>query len=165
MRSRISIRHCVRPSVGPSVRRSHTSRFFEKWAEFEQSSIRSKKVGLSHSNDYLNTSTWAVRQNASVVRTLFDLLLFGEVWPFLSWALIFSPFTMNIIMNEWCIEIWKELVMEISPGKITCISSPDQSFSPWFERRRSGGPVRCKALRRWSRSVCLLFCDHWERER
>ena len=56
MRPRISIRGCVRPtvrrSVRPSVRRSvrrsvgpsHTSWIFEKWAKFEQNSIRNKKV-------------------------------------------------------------------------------------------------------------------------
>ena len=46
MRSRISIRGCVRPSVGPSVRPlvgpSHTSWISKKWAEFEQNSITRK---------------------------------------------------------------------------------------------------------------------------
>ena len=40
MRSRISIRGCVRPSVRPS----HTSWISEKWAEIEQNSIRNKTM-------------------------------------------------------------------------------------------------------------------------
>ena len=79
MRSRISIRGCVcpsvrpsvRPSVGRSVRPSHTSWISEKWAKFEQNSIRNMKV--RHLKDDSKTSTRTVRQNASVVRTLFDL--------------------------------------------------------------------------------------------
>jgi len=66
----------VSPSVGRSVRRSvgrsvtHKLNF-EKWAEFEQNSMRNKKV--CHLEDDSKTSTRAVSQNASVVRTLFDL--------------------------------------------------------------------------------------------
>ena len=66
-----SVRRSVRPSVGPSVGPSHTSWISEKWAEFEQNSIRNKKV--CHLEDDSKTSTRAVSQNASVVRTLFDL--------------------------------------------------------------------------------------------
>ena len=79
MRSRISIRGCVRPSVRPSVGRSHTSWISEKWAEFEQNSIRTMK--LSHLKDDSKTSTLAVRQNASVVRTLFDLFFLFQLPP------------------------------------------------------------------------------------
>ena len=90
MRSRISIRGCVCPSVGPSVRPSvcrsvrpsHTSWISEKWAHFEQNSIRNMK--LCHLKDNSETSTRANRQNASVVRTLFDLFshfLSRVRWP------------------------------------------------------------------------------------
>ena len=72
MRSRISIRGCVRPSVGPSVRPSvgpsHTSWISEKWAEFEQNSIRNEKV--SHLKDDSKTSTWAVRQRTHLLSEL-----------------------------------------------------------------------------------------------
>ena len=64
MRSRISIRGCVRPSVG----RSHTSWIFEKWAKSEQNSIRTKKV--CHLKDYSKTSTWAVRQRTHLLSEL-----------------------------------------------------------------------------------------------
>ena len=75
----VSVRPSVRPSIGPSVhrsvrplvRRSHSSWISEKLAEFEQNSIRNKKV--CHLKDDSKTSTRAVSQNASVVRTLFDL--------------------------------------------------------------------------------------------
>ena len=69
----MSIRGCVRPSVGPSVGPSHTSWISEKRAEFEQNSIRNKKV--CHLENESKTSTRAVSQNASVVRTLFDLFI------------------------------------------------------------------------------------------
>ena len=61
----------VGPSVGRSVRPSHTSWISEKGAEFEQNSIRNKKV--CHLKDDSKTSTQAVSENASIVRTLFDL--------------------------------------------------------------------------------------------
>ena len=69
-----AVRPSVRPSVRRSIRRSHTSWNFEKWAEFEQNSIRNIK--LCHLKDDSKTSTRAVNQNASVVRTLFDLFFF-----------------------------------------------------------------------------------------
>ena len=68
MRSRISIRGCVRPSVRPS----HTSWISEKWTKFEQNSIKNKKV--CHWKDDSKTST--VQEHASVVQTLLDLLRF-----------------------------------------------------------------------------------------
>ena len=58
-------------SVCPSVRPLHTSWIFEKFAEIEQNSIRNKKI--CHLKDDSKTNTRAVFQNASVVRTLFDL--------------------------------------------------------------------------------------------
>ena len=64
----------VHPSVGPSVHWSHTSWISEKWAEFEQNSIRNKI--LCHLKDNLKTSTRGVLENASVVWTLFDLFFF-----------------------------------------------------------------------------------------
>ena len=63
----------VWPSVRPSVRPLHTSWIFEKFAKFEQNSIRNKKV--CHLEDDSKTSTRAGSQNASVVRTLFDLFI------------------------------------------------------------------------------------------
>ena len=73
MRSRISIRGCVRPlvhpSVGPSVRpsvgRSHTSWISGKWAEFEQNIIGNKIV--CHLKDDSKKSTWAVRQKTHLL--------------------------------------------------------------------------------------------------
>ena len=80
MRSRISIRGCVRRSVRPSVRPLHTSWISAKWAEFEQNSIR--KIKLCHLKDNSETSTLADRQNASDVWTLSDL--FRNDWAQLS---------------------------------------------------------------------------------
>ena len=68
MRSRISIRGCVRRSVGWSFRRSQTSWISEKRAEFEQNSIRNKKV--CHLKDYSKTSTRAVRQRTHLLAEL-----------------------------------------------------------------------------------------------
>ena len=89
-----SVGPSVRPSVGPSVRPSHTSWISEKWAEFEQNSIRNKKV--CHLKGDSKTSTRAIRQNASVVRTPFDLF-------------VRNPFTSNqveffFLENSECIE-------------------------------------------------------------
>jgi len=67
MRSRIYIRGCVCPSVRPS----HTSWISEKWADFEQNSVRNMK--LCHWKDNSEASTLADRQDASVVWTLFNL--------------------------------------------------------------------------------------------
>ena len=64
MRSRISIRGCVRPSVC----RSHTSWFSEKWAEFEQNC--SRNIELAHFKDNSETSTRADRQTASDIWAL-----------------------------------------------------------------------------------------------
>ena len=80
MRSRISIRGCVRRSVGPSVRRSHTSWISEKWAEFEQNSIRNKKV--CHLKDYSKTSTRAVRQRTHLLSELCSTCLSSYIWLF-----------------------------------------------------------------------------------
>ena len=71
MRSRISIRGCVCLSVRRSVRPSHMSWISEKWADFEQNSVRN--IRLCHLKDNSETSTLADRQNASVVWTLFNL--------------------------------------------------------------------------------------------
>ena len=62
-----SVHPSVHPSVGQSVR---------PWAEFEQNSIRYKIV--CHLKDDSKTITRAVRVNASVVRTLFDLFSRNE---------------------------------------------------------------------------------------
>ena len=75
-----SIRRSVGPFVGPSVRSfvgpSHTSRIAKKWAKFEQNSITSIRIRkVCDLEDDSKTSTQAVSQNASVVRTLFDLFL------------------------------------------------------------------------------------------
>ena len=67
-----SVRPSVRRSVRLSVGRSHMSWISNKWAEFEQHSIRNMRI--CHKKDDSKTSTRAVRQNASVVQTLFDLL-------------------------------------------------------------------------------------------
>ena len=69
MSSCISIRGYVRPlhATRWSVRWSHTSWISEKWAEFEKNSIRNKIVC------HLKKITRAAGENASVVRTLFDL--------------------------------------------------------------------------------------------
>ena len=68
MRFRISIRGCVRPFVGrsvrPSIGRSHSSWISKKWAKFEQNSIRKKKV--CHLKDNSKTSTRAVRQRTQL---------------------------------------------------------------------------------------------------
>ena len=55
-----SVGWSVNPSVGLTVGPSRMSCISEKWAKFKQNSIRNKKV-----------SVW---ENASVFRTLFDLL-------------------------------------------------------------------------------------------
>ena len=72
MRSRISIRGFVCPSVRPSVRRSvrHTR------VEFLRNGPNLNKIasGICHLKDNSKTFTRAVCENASVVRTLFDLL-------------------------------------------------------------------------------------------
>ena len=74
---RQSVCRSIRPSVGRSIPRSHNSWISEKWAEFEQNSIRNEIV--CHLKDNSKTSTRAVCENASVVRTLFDLLLVNLV--------------------------------------------------------------------------------------
>ena len=63
-----SFRWSVGPSVRPSVRRSHSSWISEKWAKFEQNSIRNKKV--CHLKDYSKTSTRAVRQRTHLLSEL-----------------------------------------------------------------------------------------------
>ena len=70
MRSRISIRGCVRRSVCRSVPvgPSHTRSISEKWAKSEQNSIRNKKV--CHLKDDSKTSTWAVRQRTHLLSEL-----------------------------------------------------------------------------------------------
>ena len=69
-----SVRRSVGRSVRPSVRRSHTSWLSVKWTENEQNSTWNKIV--CHLREDWKTSTWAVCENASVVRTLFDLFSF-----------------------------------------------------------------------------------------
>ena len=60
-----------------SVRRSYTSFISEKCTEFEQNSIRNKiLVLICRLKDDTRTSMRAVPQNASVVRTLFDLFIY-----------------------------------------------------------------------------------------
>ena len=89
MRSCISIRGCVRPSVRPSigrsvhpsVRRSHMSWISEKWAEFEQTSIRNKKV--CHLKDNSKTCTRAVHQRTHLLSELCSTCFFHLQFWFL----------------------------------------------------------------------------------
>ena len=74
MRSRISIRGCVRPSVGRSVRRSvcpsHTSCISKNRSNLNKIASRNKEV--YHSRRFKDKYTSSSPENASVVRTLFD---------------------------------------------------------------------------------------------
>ena len=68
----------VRPSVGLSVGRSHTSWISERWAKFEQNSIRNKKV--CHLKDDSKTSTRAVRQRTHLLSELCSTCLLPICW-------------------------------------------------------------------------------------
>ena len=103
MRSRISIRGCVCPSVLPS----HTSWISKKWTEFEQNSIRNIKLGYLKTiqrlfRDISETSTLADRQNASDVWTLSDLFKCKPIPKFPGGTLIEE--TASNLLQIW---LWK----------------------------------------------------------
>ena len=126
MRSRISIRRYVRPSVcrsvrlsvRPSVQPSVTDElnfWYEKSnisTKMEQNSTKNMK--LYHLRDNSETSTWADRQNASDVWTPSDLFLYSllsrvrglQMRKFASASI---SYTKKFLTFLWLFRYWKHL--------------------------------------------------------